>query len=247
MKRKVLLLTLCLFFTVATAAFPADEITIKVVFVFVDQFPDSAQPLGFPKGQVLAVGALIVPSGSPITEVTAKNLDTGLVLKPTSAKIGTILPGLYKVIPMPPFDPSKHVGVWEIRAKDEKGNEAVAKTHKMDKVGQIPYVEDLKASGNPLAPTITWTAPNEKDIPQGCIVKYRVRLLKDLDNQIYRSKGISDTKHQIPEGKLKSEDLSDIYIRVECQGLDKDELEHPVPLELRSQTFRPLEEALGKQ
>ena len=61
------------------------------------------------------------------------------------------------------------------------------------------------------------------------------------------SKPISDTKHQIPEGKLKSEDLSDIYVRMECQCLDKDELEHPAPVEVRSETFRRLEEALGKQ
>ena len=81
---------------------------------------------------------------------------------------------------MPPFDPSKHLGVWEIRAKDEKGNEAVAQTHKLDKVGEMPYVKDVKASGNPLAPTIIWAAPNNKDIPEGCAdLEYRVLLAKD--------------------------------------------------------------------
>ena len=36
---------------------------------------------------------------------------------------------------------------------------------------------------------------------------YRVRLLKDSDNQIYRSGYLKDPVHVIPEGKLKQEDL----------------------------------------
>ena len=119
-------------------------------------------------------------------------------------------------------------------------------TGSMDKDGDMPFVEELKASGDPLAPIISWKAPNEKDIPKGVTVEYRVRLLKDSLNQLYRSESISNTQHQIPEGKIKSEDLSDIYVRVECSGLDKDDSDHPVALELRSETIKPLKEALGK-
>ena len=43
---------------------------------------------------------------------------------------------------------------------------------------------------------------------------------------------------------IKDEDLSKIYVRVECQGLDKHNKEHPLPLNLQSQTFMTLEEAL---
>lgn len=57
----------------------------------------------------------------------------------------------------------------------------------------------------------------------------------------------ANTSLQIPEGNIKSEELSEIYVRVECQGWDKNEKEHPVPIDLMSQTIIPLEEALGKQ
>jgi hypothetical protein len=246
MKKKVLLLTLCLFFTMVINALSADEITIKFPFAFMDRFPDGTQQLGFPEGDVFQVGCFIKPADSPIKEVTVKNLDTGLALKATPVIVGDIFSGLYQVDPMPAFDPNKHMGVWEIRVKDEKGNEAVAKTHKMDMKGKMPYLEGLKASGNPLAPTLTWSAPNEKDIPQGANVRYQVRLLKDNNNQLYRSSTF-ETNFQIPEGVIKSEDLSKIYVRVGCQGWDKNDSEHPFPLELNSQTFMPLKEALGKQ
>jgi hypothetical protein len=67
-----------------------------------------------------------------------------------------------------------------------------------------------------------------------------------MRNQFYRSKIITNTTHQIPEGTIKSEDTSKIYIRVECQGWDKNEKGHPF-IELKSDTFKPLNEALGKQ
>ncbi|CAB1079109.1 hypothetical protein D1AOALGA4SA_6825 [Olavius algarvensis Delta 1 endosymbiont] len=65
--------------------------------------------------------------------------------------------------------------------------------------------------------------------------------------RLYRSKIITDTSVQIPEGNIKSEELSEIYVRVECHGWDKNDKEHPLPLDLMSQTFMPLKEALGKK
>ena len=250
MKRKVVLLTLCFFICGITAVFSANEIKIEYQNAFSMRFPDNIQHLGFPKGLVLAVAAVITPIGYPIipiTEVTAKNLDTGLILKLKSVEIEMQTPGLYSSVPLPPFDPSKHLGVWEIRVKDEKGNEAIANTHKLDKVGEMPYVKDIKASGNPLAPTITWAAPNDKDIPEGCAdLEYRVRLIKDRKKQYYLSYNLPDTKCQIPEGKLKYEDLSDTYVVIICHCSDKDEKAYPIPTEFISETFRPLKEALGK-
>ncbi len=230
-----------------TNALSADEITIKFPFAFMDRFQPGSQQLGGPEGNVLQVGCFIKPAGSPIKEVTIKNLDTGLVLTATPVNVGKIWSGLYQVFPMPSFDTSKHMGVWGIWVKDKKGNEATAKTHKLNIIGEMPYLEGVKASGNPLAPMITWSAPNEKDIPQGVKVRYRVRLLKDMNNKFYKSSITSDTKYQIPEGLIKSEDLSKIYIRVSTSGYDKNDSEHPLPLELQSQTFMPLNEALGKQ
>jgi hypothetical protein len=248
MKIKVVLLTLCLFVAMVTNALPEeDKIKIQFAWAFMNRFQPGSQQLGAPEGNVLQVGCIIKHSNFPIKEVTVKNLDSGVVLTAPPVNVGKIWSGLYELTPLPPFDPSKHMGVWEIRIIDEKGNEATFKTHKLDMKGEMPYLEGLKASGNPLAPTITWSAPNEKDIPQGARVRYQVRLLKDNNNQLYRSKGIFVTNFQIPEGVIKSEDLSKIYIRVQCQGWDKNDHEHSFPLELQSQTILPLKEILEKQ
>lgn len=246
MKRKAIAVVLFLFFSLVTNALSAEEkLNIKMSWAFMNRFQAGSQQLGFPEGNVIQVGCLVEPAGSPIKEVTVKNLDSGLFLTAPPVNVGDIWSGLYE-IPLPPFDPSKHMGVWEIRVIDEKGNEATAKTAKLSLKGEMPYLKGLKASGNRLAPMISWSPPDEKDIPQGAEVRYRVRLLKDMYNQFYMSKIISDTSHQIPEGTIKDEDLSKVYVRVECQGWDKNNKEHPLPLSLESQTFMSLEEALGK-
>ncbi len=246
--KKLILIPLFLIIALAMVSPCAYAMKIKYAFVFVDRFPDEAGPIGFTTGNVVQVGAMVVPGDIPITEVTAKNLDTGLVLKLTQINVGTIYKNLlYEFTPFPPLDSSKHVGVWEIRVKDEKGNETVAKTHRLDKVGEMPYVRNIKASGNPLAPMITWTAPDKKDYPAECKIKYKVRLLKTNRSQFYKSKkGLSDTKEQIPEGFLKPEDIPDTYVRIETQCWDTDDKDQPVPVELKSETFRPLKEALGQ-
>ena len=246
MKQKAIAVVLCLFFSLVTNALSAEEkLNIKMSWAFMNRFQAGSQQLGFPEGNVIQVGCLVEAAGSPIKEVTVKNLDSGLSLKAPPVNVGDIWSGLYE-IPLPPFDPSKHMGVWEIRVIDEKGNEATAKTAKLSLKGEMPYLKGLKASGNRLAPMISWSPPDEKDIPQGAAVRYRVRLLKDAYNQFYMSKIISDTSHQIPEGTIKDEDLSKVYVRVECQGWDINNKEHPLPLNLESQTFMSLEEALGK-
>lgn len=221
---------------------------IKLTFVFANHFPADAESLGWSRtGNLLQVGAFIVPGDSPIKEVTAKNLDTGLVLKLNQIKLGPIYKDLlYEATPFPYVDPSKHNGVWEIRVVDESGKEAVAKTHKLDKEGVMPLVRNIQASGNQLAPTITWDAPAMEDIPAGCEIRYQVRLIKHVRAQFYKSKKPqSDTKHEIPVGFLKPEDIAETLIRIECQCLDADVKEDTKPLELRSETFQSLKEALG--
>lgn len=245
--KKIIVIPLFLVIALAMVYPCAYAMEIKFAFVFIDRFPDEAKSLGFPTGNLLQIGAFITPGDSSIKEVTAKNLDTGLELKLTQLNLGTIYKDLlYEFTPFPPFDPSKHLGVWEIKVKDEKGNETIAKTHRLDKVGKMPYVKNIKASGNPLAPMITWSAP-DKDYPPECKIKYTVRLHKTIHSQFYKSKkGFTETKEQIPEGFLKSEDIPDTYVRVECQCWDTSDKDQPVPMELRSETFRSLKEALGQ-
>ena len=221
---------------------------IKYAYVFIDRFPEEAGPLGFCTGNVLHLGTMIVPGDSPITEVSAKNLDTGLVLKLTEIDLGPIFKNqLYEAHPCPPFDPSTHKGVWEISVRDESGKEIVAKTHNLDKEWKLPYVKNIKASGSPFAPTITWTALKKEDYPPECKIKYRVRLLTNNLNQFYKTKKLlSDTKHEIYRGFLKYEDIPYTYIRIETQCWDTDDKDHPVGVELKSETFRPFVEAFGQ-
>lgn len=245
--KKIIVIPLFLVIGLAMVNPCAYAMEIKFAFVFIDRFPDEAKPLGFHAGNLLHVGAFITPGDSSIKEVTAKNLDTGFELKLKPLNVGTIYKDLlYEFYPLPPFNPSKHLGVWEIKVKDEKGNETIAKTHRLDKVGKMPYVKNIKASGNPLAPMITWSAP-DKDYPPECEIKYTVRLLKNHLTQIYKSKKpFPEPKEQIPEGFLKSEDIPDTYVRIECQCWDTADKDQPLPMELRSETFLPLKEALGQ-
>jgi len=246
--KRLILLPLLLVIVLALITSSAYGIEIKYAYVFVDRFPEGSDKLGFIPGNILQVGATVKPGDFAITEATARNLDTELVLDLASRELGSAFTNLeLNNWPFPPVDPDKHKGVWEIRIKDEKGNEAVAKTHRLDKVGPFPYVENIKASGNQLAPLITWDAPKKEDIPAGCEIKYRVRFLKNNENQFYKSKKLlTDTQEQIPEGFLKPEDIADTYVRIESQCWDTDDKEHPVPVELKSETFRPLNEALGQ-
>ena len=49
---------------------------------------------------------------------------------------------------MPPFDPRKHIGVWDIAIKDEKGNETSVKTNKLDIKAEMPYLEPVSSALN---------------------------------------------------------------------------------------------------
>ena len=76
-------------------------------------------------------------------------------------------------------------------------------------------------------------------------IRYQVRLIKHVTAQFYKSKKPqSDTKHKIPEGTLKPEDIADALIRIECQCLEAGVTDH-AKLKLRSETFQSLKEALG--
>lgn len=245
--RRLILIPLFLFIVLAMVAPNTYAAKIKYAYVFLDRFPQEAEPLGFCAGSILHLGTMIVPGDSPITEVTAKNLDTGVEINLTHIDLGPIYKNLlYEALPCPPFDPSTHKGVWEIRVRDESGKEVVAKTHNLDKAGKLPYVENIKASGSPFAPTITWTALKKEDYPPECKIKYRVRLLKNSRSQFYRTKKLSsEPKDEIPRGILKYEDIPDTYIRIETQCWDS-ESDHPVAVEAKSETFKPFVEVFGQ-
>lgn len=229
----------------ALAVLPSNAIEINMPFVFIEQFEENSTQLGFSENRVLQVGALIKSDDSPITNVTATNLDTGLILDAKQTKsVDKFFSGICMVYPMPVFDLKKHLGVWEITATDEKGNKVSAKTHKLDKTDQMPYLKEIKASGNSLTPTISWKSPESKEIPSGCKTGYYVRLTKNIETQLHRSQFLQMTTYEIPKGILKEADLADTYIRIELTCVDSSEPNDPLALELRSSSFRLLKEAL---
>lgn len=221
---------------------------IKFGFVFIDRFPEEARQLGFDPGDVVQVGAMVKVSDTPIALATATNLDSGLVLSLASRNIGSIYKDvLLNNYPFPKFDPGKHLGVWQIKVKYEDGHESIANTHRLDKTAKLPYVTDIKASGNRLAPEITWSAPDQNQYPSECKLKYKVRLLKSNSDQFYATKkGSSETRDQIPQGVIKPDDIADTYVRIETQCWDTDDKGQPVPVELKSETFIPLSEVLRR-
>jgi hypothetical protein len=246
MKERFALLFLVLFIMPVLFSLPADaSVSISFPVAFVDRFPGNAQHLGFDKGNLLAVGAFVI-SDVPINSVTATNLSSGLVLSATAPDAGPIFSALYQVLPLPPFNAEEHAGVWEIRAEAEDGSWATALTHNLNKEAIMPYVKDIRAFGDPYTPTIVWREPDEKFIPDGCILQHRLRLLTSGNDQFYRSGPIAayPPGHTIPGDILNEENFYDTWVRVEFSCLDIDDLIHPVAAELRSETFRPLSDML---
>ena len=147
MKKRNFLIMLLLLVLLGVVPITVQAVEINT-FVFLDQFPENSVALGFPKERVIQVGAFVKAGDTNIKEVTAVNLESGVTLNARLiGELSKIMPTIYLVEPMPAFDSSKHMGIWEIRVKDDKGEVFTVKTHKLDKIEKMPYVENLKVSG----------------------------------------------------------------------------------------------------
>ncbi len=246
MKQKSICILMYALFLLAPQAQAANEITINLPFAFQDKFQEDVQQLGFPEGKVFQVGCVIKEPDSPIKQVTAKNLDTGLILPLSHQKTGDAWSGLYLAYPFPKFDVKTHSGEWEISAIDENENQTSIKTHKLNINAEMPFIVGIKAAGNPIAPLISWSPPDNTDVHEDFFVRYAVRLLTGMRNQLHRSAFIPETSYQVPEDLIKSKDLAKVYIRIDTYGYDNTDKEHPVPVESSSRTIISLQEALGK-
>jgi hypothetical protein len=227
-------------------AVQAGAVEVNMPFLFIDQFDEKAHPLGFPESRVIQLGAHIDTGGIPLSSVTATNLVTGLVLEPSPVDTVNRHPsGIYRVMPLPAFVPGDHLGVWDITAIDVEGNKASVQTHYLDKRERLPYVEGISASGHPLAPTIRWRPLDAEEVPEGCGIRYRVRLFKSIDHPLHRSPPLASPFYKTPRGVIHGDDIPDIYIHIECRCTDLAEPPDPLPLELRSGSFCALKAALS--
>jgi hypothetical protein len=243
----MIILLMSLVFTSAPVA--ARDMTTKWPFAFIEDFPETAGSLGFETGRRLAVGIFVIFGDVPVQKVVVRNQDTGIVLNASSQEnVSNIFaeksekPVLYQVMPMPVFDAERHVGVWEAVITDGQGNERIEQIHKLDIAESFPKVAEVRASGDTLTPTITWTAPDIGAIADRCGTNYSLRLLKSIDTQLHRSGELSATEYSIPEGVLNQGDLPETYVRIQYNCTDKNEPDYPI--EIRSETFVPLQTLL---
>ncbi len=238
MKKLCIILSITIIITLPNFIASANALEIIQPYVFVDRFPGSAQHLGFPFGYVLTMGANI-NSESTLEYVIAENKNSGVAFDLTLLAHHDGYDE-YFVDPWPYFDPAEHLGTWRITAENEDGEIEIAETHFLDKEAKMPYVKDVRASKDPLKPHLTWRALVGKDIPDSCFLYYRIRLLKDIDNQVFSSGSVYDPYYTIPpEAGLTYENLPDTYLRVEYRCWDIDDSISP-KIELRSNLFRPL-------
>jgi len=209
-------------------------------FAFTDRFPANSQHLGFVPGYKLALGVFVVPGDAPVVTVTARNLDSEVAYEITSEDIGVIKAGLYQVIPMPDFDPDLHAGVWEIEAVDSDGESVFAFTHDLNEPFPMPYPRAVEI-WDPWSPTptVTWAPAGlkEADVQDCYKVRYRLRLLTSIKNQIFETSDMDTYSYTFPEGVVP-DDPTGLYVRIETRCYSDEN--HPVPLENRSEVFRPL-------
>ncbi|MBW2258228.1 MAG: hypothetical protein JRI25_27020 [Deltaproteobacteria bacterium] len=229
---------------------PASAMEVYYPFVFQDTFPGSAQHLGFWKGDRLAVGAAsVVPGEHAVVRAVARNLDTGVELELSSKSLGTIYTGLYQTLPMPPFDPELHTGVWELEFENSIGEVVVAQTHELNMTEPMGFARDVQASMNEDGSVdISWSMYKHQQIPEDCWMRYRVRLLNSSDCQFF-AEYVPDTfitiaaEDLVPGPTFPEECLGlDTWARIEqvCSDINDPSVAH----EMRSNTFRPLEDLL---
>jgi hypothetical protein len=238
MFQKLLLSLIALAFLLASM--PA-EAQLQVVnpLAFSSKNPANSKQLGFKSGQVLVVGAFVIPGDYEVVEATATNLSSGVKLDLVNLSGIPILQGFYEAFPNPEFDPEQHLGEWEITVMDADGAIASAVSQEINLIEPFPYARGIKAEGSALAPLISWKPPKSHKIPEGCFVLYEIRLLTDVENQYYETEFLVETEVQIPMGTIPAELLEDTWVRTIawCYEFPPD---HPLPFETRSNRFNNL-------
>ena len=246
MKSKSLFILMVLILTIAPNALASDEIAISYPYAHKSKRYFGSSGYKGPEGITLSLGCFVEGIGYPIKEVFIKNLNSGVILSAKQWPTDDVYKNLFEVTPPPIFNETKHMGIWQVTVRDELKNQSISTTHNLNIKDELPFITDIKVSGNPLAPKIKWKPVNKKEVPEGIGVAYNVRLLYDTDYYFYRSKLLFKTKHKIPKGYIDQKKYDKIYIKVQCLGFDINDKEHIWPQEIVSITYLLLKEAFDK-
>jgi hypothetical protein len=228
-------------------------------YAFVDRFTDSSDvaALGFPSGPepFLNLGMIVEKeeaekAGAPIDIVSATASNGQVNIDLVYADIGVF--ELWDNFGGDPavFDPKSHGGSWVITATDSKGASASTQPVLLEYGFVMPFVEDVNVEQTTSGDLkVTWIVPElEPEIAAKCDVDYRLRLLKNIDQQLYRSDGTTESSVTVPAATLEEKaggDLAGVWGRIEMACRDKDEQQKnnagEGQLEARSNTFFPLQ------
>ena len=242
----------------AVTAADADEATLPFTdpYVFVDRFSNSAdvKSLGFPTGPkpFLTLGMIVEKekaeeAGTPVDIVSATASNGKVTFDLIYADIGILDLWDNWRDGAPEFDPESQMGTWVITATDSKGEMASTSPVVLDHGFELPFVENAHAEKMESGELhVTWSAPAlDPKMQEQCDVDYRVRLLRDGDNQLYRSSPTTEMSITVPAETVMEkvgDSLEGVWGRVEMACRDQNEKNNDGvgELEARSNTFFPL-------
>jgi len=218
-------------------------------YAFVDTFTDSPEvkALGFPVGSrpSLEVGMIVEKgkaekAGTPIDIVSAVATNGKATIDLTHADIGILDLWDKWVV----FDPKNHKGAWIIKATDSKGASAATQPVLLDYGFEMPLVENVNAEKTASGDLrVTWSVPElDSQIKEKCDIDYRLRLLRNVDKQFYRSDRTAETFVTVPADTLKEkvgDNLNGVWGRIQmlCHDKEQKDKNGVGELEARSNTF----------
>ena len=150
LRNKFLSAAILLSFASASSA----TLMVNSTFAFTENFGPNAA-VGLPSGHFFQLGATVddtlgVPSN--IDSVVAKLLPSGSTTPLPFLNIGAIFSGLYNSVT--PY--AGENGQWEITATNLQGEVSIVNTGRLSDPLLMPLATNLAASGQLLAPLITW-------------------------------------------------------------------------------------------
>lgn len=238
--------------TSAIALAQEQETKLGPAFAFVDRFPEGTAKIGFVEGESLSVGTLIrfdESLGDPIDIVSATASNGIAEYTLESISLGFVQG--WQALPAPMLDLDSHLGVWTVTVEDAKGHIQSLDALSLDHGITLPYVENIGAASLESGELeVSWSTPDLSEIGDNCTsYVYRLRVLRDFDNQLFRSGAIaheaSETSYKttVPKEKVvEMGDLQDVWARVELQCRDSEE----PGAESRSNAFAALGELLSQ-
>ena len=201
----------------------APEIVVTGVFTE-NMGPNSA---GLIPGYKFIFSAFVSdPLGVPnniksVTTITLNQDQQDYTLSPTFP--GPIFQGLYQLFPKPDYD--GQIGEWIVKVTNKQNESHTMITNNLDKPRLIPLIENIRFSDSSTTPTISWNPvlfdddlnPSTPDVE---VDGYKIRFLRYVNDQFYRSDLISGTTFKVPASILRPGET--VFVRIEARDHDQE-------------------------